>query len=109
MRDDIRARAYRAAATITRERLRRDAPERARALESVQAGDVVAKLQHRREAAVGRRVGALARGQRDAVDQDGIAGRRCRIGLDRREGDAAWHSHVRIHGQTVQYRAGASA
>jgi len=41
MRDDIRARAYRAAATITRERLRRDAPERARALESVQAGDVV--------------------------------------------------------------------
>ena len=41
MRDDVRARAYRAAATITRERLRRDAPERARALESVQAGDVV--------------------------------------------------------------------
>ncbi len=41
MDKDKRDRAYRAAATITREQLRRDAPERARVLDEVQASDVV--------------------------------------------------------------------
>ncbi len=41
MDKDKRDRAYKAAATITREQLRRDAPERARALDDVQASDVV--------------------------------------------------------------------
>ena len=41
MDKDKRDRAYRAAATITREQLRRDAPERARTLDEVQASDVV--------------------------------------------------------------------
>ncbi len=39
-RDD-REKAYRAAAAITREQLRRDAPERARALDEVEKSDVV--------------------------------------------------------------------
>jgi len=38
---DKRERAYRAAATITREQLRRDAPERARVLDEVEKSDVV--------------------------------------------------------------------
>ena len=38
---NARQRAYRAAATITREQLRRDAPERARALDDVEKSDVV--------------------------------------------------------------------
>jgi len=41
MDQDKRERAYKAAATITREQLRRDAPERARALDSVEQSDVV--------------------------------------------------------------------
>jgi len=41
MDQDKRDRAYRAAAHITREQLRRDAPERARALDDVQQSDVV--------------------------------------------------------------------
>ena len=41
MRDDARARAYRAAAIITRDQLRRDAPEKARTLDEVEASDVV--------------------------------------------------------------------
>jgi hypothetical protein len=41
MKSDARARAYQAAAYITKEQLRRDAPERARALDEVEAGDVV--------------------------------------------------------------------
>jgi hypothetical protein len=41
MKSDSRERAYRAAATITREQLRRDAPERARVLDEIVAGDVV--------------------------------------------------------------------
>jgi hypothetical protein len=41
MDKDKRDRAYRAAATITREQLRRDAPERARTLDDVKASDVV--------------------------------------------------------------------
>jgi len=41
MDQDKRDRAYKAAATITREQLRRDAPERARALDSVEQSDVV--------------------------------------------------------------------
>ncbi len=41
MDQDKRDRAYRAAAHITREQLRRDAPERARALDSVSRSDVV--------------------------------------------------------------------
>ena len=41
MDQDKRDRAYRAAAHITREQLRRDAPERARALDAVKASDVV--------------------------------------------------------------------
>ncbi len=41
MEEDKRDRAYRAAAIITREQLRRDAPERARTLDDVQASDVV--------------------------------------------------------------------
>ena len=41
MDKDKRDRAYRAAATIAREQLRRDAPERARTLDDVQASDVV--------------------------------------------------------------------
>ena len=41
MDPDKRDRAYRAAAHITREQLRRDAPERARALDDVQQSDVV--------------------------------------------------------------------
>jgi hypothetical protein len=41
MESDTRLRAYRAAAYITKEQLRRDAPERARALDEVEAGDVI--------------------------------------------------------------------
>jgi hypothetical protein len=41
MKSDARERAYQAAAHITREHLRRDAPDRARALDAVEAGDVV--------------------------------------------------------------------
>jgi hypothetical protein len=41
MKSDARDRAYQAAAHITREQLRRDAPDRARALDEVEAGDVV--------------------------------------------------------------------
>jgi len=41
MKSDSRERAYKAAATITREQLRRDAPERARTLDEVQASDVI--------------------------------------------------------------------
>ena len=41
MNDDARDKAYRAAAAITREQLRRDAPGRARALDEVEASDVV--------------------------------------------------------------------
>ena len=41
MDQDKRDRAYRAAAHITREQLRRDAPDRARALDAVKASDVV--------------------------------------------------------------------
>jgi hypothetical protein len=41
MKSDARDRAYKAAATITREQLRRDAPERARTLDEVEASDVV--------------------------------------------------------------------
>ena len=41
MKSDTRDRAYKAAATITREQLRRDAPERARTLDEVEASDVV--------------------------------------------------------------------
>jgi len=41
MQDDIRQRSYRAAAGIAREQLRRDAPERARALDEVEKSDVV--------------------------------------------------------------------
>ena len=41
MTEDTRQRAYRAAAHITREQLRRDDPERARILEQVETSDVV--------------------------------------------------------------------
>ncbi len=41
MQDDTRQRSYRAAAAITRDQLRRDAPERARALDEVEQSDVV--------------------------------------------------------------------
>lgn len=41
MEQDRRTRAYRAAAHMTREQLRRDAPERARALDAVEQSDVV--------------------------------------------------------------------
>jgi hypothetical protein len=41
MDTDKRDKAYRAAATITREQLRRDAPQRARTLDAVEASDVV--------------------------------------------------------------------
>ena len=41
MKSDSRDRAYKAAAAITREQLRRDAPERARTLDDVRASDVV--------------------------------------------------------------------
>ena len=41
MQDDVRRRSYRAAAAITREKLRREAPERARALDRVEESDVV--------------------------------------------------------------------
>jgi hypothetical protein len=41
MKSDNRDRAYRAAAAITREQLRRDAPDRARKLDEVEASDVV--------------------------------------------------------------------
>ena len=41
MQDDTRQRSYKAAAAITREQLRRDAPERARALDEVEQSDVV--------------------------------------------------------------------
>ncbi len=41
MQDDIRQRSYKAAAAITRAQLRRDAPERARALDAVEQSDVV--------------------------------------------------------------------
>lgn len=41
MQDDTRQRSYRAAAAITREKLRREAPERARALDQVEQSDVV--------------------------------------------------------------------
>ena len=42
MKSDARERAYKAAAHITREHLRREAPDRARALDEVDASDVVA-------------------------------------------------------------------
>ncbi len=41
MQDETRQRSYRAAAAITREKLRRDAPERARALDQVEDSDIV--------------------------------------------------------------------